>query len=74
MKQKHVRTIHGLGDDGRRYEINEYATFIPLATLDDPHGEKEGLHGFRTPDGGAVNRISDDEYEIVGTGVRVRVG
>ena len=68
---RHVRTFEAFDSSGRRYVIHEYATVIPIGTLDDPNAAAEGMHTFRDSDGGAVNR-RDDEFEIVATGVRVR--
>jgi hypothetical protein len=70
---RHKLTFEVFDSEGRRYLIHEYVTIIPMGTLNDPNATAEGLKAYRTADGGAVNRRSDNEFEIVATGMRVQV-
>jgi hypothetical protein len=49
--------------------INEWATLIPAGTLNDPHAVVEGLSMLMTGSGEHVNRVGDDMFQVVSTGV-----
>ncbi|MFQ6574253.1 hypothetical protein [Pseudomonas sp. UM16] len=72
MADKYVGKIVGLGTDNLEYVINIYQD----ETVErSPHGmvRHEGLKHFEMQFGGDVKKISETEYEIVATGVRVIV-
>ncbi|HDS1733774.1 MULTISPECIES: hypothetical protein [Pseudomonas] len=72
MADKYVGKIVGVGTDNLQYAINIYQD----ETVErSPHGmvRHEGLKHYEMQSGGAVTRISESEYEIVATGVRVTV-
>ena len=59
-------------EDGQRYLIFEFQTFIPADTLEDPSATIPGLPIFRTPEGFNVNHVEDDLYKIVHLGITAR--
>ncbi|MFY9961688.1 hypothetical protein [Pseudomonas sp.] len=72
MADKYVGKIVGVGTDNLEYVINIYQDEIVERS---PHGmvRHEGLKHFEMQFGGDVKKISETEYEIVATGVRVTV-
>jgi len=72
MADKYVGKLVGVGTDNVNYVINIYQD----ETVErSPNGmvRHPGLKHFEMQFGGAVNKISEREYEIVATGVRVTV-
>ncbi|GLH32720.1 MULTISPECIES: hypothetical protein [Pseudomonas] len=72
MADKYVGKIIGVGTDNVRYVINIYQD----ETVErSPHGmvRHEGLKHFEMQAGGDVKKISETEYEVLATGVRVTV-
>ena len=72
MADKYVGKIVGIGTDNLHYVINIYQD----ETIErSPNGmvRHEGLKHFEMQSGGDVKKISETEYEIVATGVRVTV-
>ncbi|MDD2056765.1 hypothetical protein N5D52_13895 [Pseudomonas sp. GD03860] len=72
MADKYVGKIVGIGTDNLKYVINIYQD----ETVErSPHGmvRHEGLKHFEMQFGGEVKKISETQYEIVATGVRVTV-
>ena len=72
MADKYVGRIVGIGTDNVEYVINIYQD----ETIErSSHGmvRHEGLKHFEMQSGGDVKKISETEYEIVATGVRVTV-
>ncbi|CAK9889801.1 MULTISPECIES: hypothetical protein [Pseudomonas] len=72
MADKYVGKLIGVGTDNVEYVINIYQD----ETVErSPHGmvRHEGLRHFEMQFGGDVRKISETEYEIVATGVRVTV-
>jgi hypothetical protein len=68
---RHVDSFRVVDRTGRQiFTIHEIAHDIPVQSFDGS-STMEGLHEFRVDRGGVANRISDDEFEIVATGVRV---
>lgn len=59
-------------DDGRRLRIREYQEVIETEDLSGGIGEVRGLKRLETEDGGAVNVLGDDLYELVQGGQRAR--
>lgn len=72
MADKYVGKLLGVGTDNLNYVINIYQD----ETVErSPNGmvRHEGLRHFEMQSGGDVKRISETEYEIVATGIRVTV-
>ncbi|PYB78356.1 MULTISPECIES: hypothetical protein [Pseudomonas] len=72
MADKYVGKIVGTGTDNVEYVISIYQD----ETVERSSGgmvRHEGLKHFEMQMGGAVKRISETEYEIVATGVRVTI-
>lgn len=72
MADKYIGKIVGVGTDNVNYVINIYQD----ETVErSPNGmlRHEGLKHFEMQLGGAVKKISESEYEIVSTGVKVTV-
>ncbi|PWB32357.1 hypothetical protein DCO48_13540 [Pseudomonas sp. SDI] len=72
MADKYVGKINGVGTDNVLYVINIYQD----ETVErSSHGmvRHEGLKHYEMQFGGEVKRISETEYEVVSTGVRVIV-
>lgn len=73
MPLQHTRTLEAFDSEGRRFLIHEYVSIIDASTLDNPRATVEGLKTYRTSSGGAVNKVGENQFEIVGAGVRVMV-
>ncbi|MHC6225499.1 hypothetical protein ACYU03_12115 [Pseudomonas sp. X10] len=72
MADKYVGKIIGVGTDNLDYVINIYQDEI-VERSPDGMVRHEGLKHFEMQFGGDVKKISETEYEIVATGVRVTV-
>ncbi|WP_243666990.1 hypothetical protein [Pseudomonas brassicae] len=72
MADKYVGKIVGVGTDNLEYVINIYQDEI-VERSSGGMVRHEGIKHFEVRSGGAVKRISETEYEIVATGVRVTV-
>lgn len=59
-------------DEGNRYAVHIRRSYISTSDLSGP-GRIEGLPSFHLSDGGALNRIDDQTFEIVATGRRLTV-
>ena len=60
-------------EDGREFIIYEYTDMLDARTFNDPHKVIPGLKRFCTADGQAVNQIREDEFEIVGSNIRLKI-
>ncbi|QVM94198.1 hypothetical protein LOY37_13850 [Pseudomonas sp. B21-012] len=72
MADKYVGKLMGVGTDNVQYVINIYQD----ETVErSSHGmvRHEGRKHFEMQFGGEVKKISETEYEIVATGIRVTV-
>jgi hypothetical protein len=72
MAEKYAGKIVTVGTDNLDYVINVYQDEIVERTLSGIV-RHEGLKRFEMQYGGAVNKISETEYEVVATGMRVTV-
>lgn len=72
MADKYVGKIVGVGTDNLEYVINIYQDEV-VERSSGGMVRHEGMKHFEVRSGGAVKRISETEYEIVATGVRVTV-
>ena len=66
-------TLTAFDDAGNPYTIQMRRSFIKAGTLDDPHARVEGRPSFHLTDGSRVNKLDDDSFQIVATGVIVKV-
>ncbi|MNE28657.1 hypothetical protein GPJ81_13915 [Pseudomonas alkylphenolica] len=72
MADKYVGKIVGVGTDNVNYVINIYQDET-VERSSNGMIRHEGLKHFEMQSGGDVKKISETEYEIVATGVRVTV-
>ncbi|NBF15468.1 hypothetical protein GV729_09305 [Pseudomonas sp. Fl4BN2] len=72
MADKYVGRIVAVGTDNLDYVISVYQDEIVERTLNGIV-RHEGLIRFEMQYGGAVNKISETEYEVVATRMRVTV-
>ncbi|CAG8865616.1 hypothetical protein PS627_04580 [Pseudomonas fluorescens] len=72
MADKYIGKIVGVGTDNVGYVINIYQDET-IERSANGMLRHEGLKHFEMQLGGAVKKISESEYEIVATGVRVTV-
>ena len=72
MADKYVGKIVGVGTDNLDYVINIYQDET-IERSSSGMVRHEGLKHFEMQSGGDVKKISETEYEIVATGVRVTV-
>lgn len=70
-KRQLTARIRAIDSDGRAYTIDEHTTYIGVSTLDATG--PQWLPGLKqlSVDGEPVNSISETEYEIVRTGLRL---
>lgn len=60
------------GDDGKTYDVHEFTQYVGFTALE--HGRTEwtpGLKSYRLRDGNAVNKVTDTEFVVVASGVKV---
>ncbi|MBC3412320.1 MULTISPECIES: hypothetical protein [Pseudomonas] len=72
MADKYVGNIIGVGTDNLEYVINIYQDEV-VERSSRGMIRHDGLKHFEIRTGGAVRRLSEGEYEIVETGVRVTI-
>ncbi|AZE55904.1 hypothetical protein C4K03_3751 [Pseudomonas synxantha] len=72
MAEKYVGKIVAVGTDNLDYVINVYQDEIVERTLNGLV-RHEGLKRFEMQHGGAANKITETEYEVVATGMRITV-
>ena len=71
---KHVRhtgTFTARSNSGRETIIHIYTRFEDACTPEDPYAVVAGANEFRTPEGLAVTRLAQGEYQVAQTGVRL---
>jgi hypothetical protein len=73
MAKNRTNDFWGTSDNGDTYHIIEYTELLDTATYSQPQSQMSGLKEYRLEDGSPVNQISDSEFEIVSTGVFIRV-
>jgi hypothetical protein len=61
------------GEDGTDYTVYEYTEFVESGTLGNSPQEEAGLKELKLADGSAVNWINESEFQIISTGVKVKV-
>jgi hypothetical protein len=61
-----------LAEDGTSVTIEEFTDLIDAGTLDNPNASIRGSKTLLTGDGMHVNVVGEGEYEVVGTGLRLR--
>ncbi|RSE84340.1 hypothetical protein [Achromobacter denitrificans] len=73
MSQKTELTakIDVVDEAGARCVVEQYQSFIQVSSLDGGYDWAPGLRSFKL-NGGAVNRIDDQTFHVVATGVRLR--
>lgn len=69
---EHTDTIECLGDDGEDYTVLEYTNFIEQRLLGGEVRRIEGMKTLMTSERQHVNYKSENEFEVVVTGVRLR--
>jgi hypothetical protein len=60
-------------ETGNRYSIYEYTEIIEAPVFGNPHDWEPGLKEYCLNDGSPVNRLSDREFQIVGTRLKIYV-
>lgn len=61
-----------VGDDGNNYTVIEYTDIIESRALSGSISRIRGMKTLMTSSGHHVNFRSDDEYEVVVTGVKLK--
>ena len=67
-------TFQAVDDDGNNYNITEYTIFRRTTTSDMAltGGEGEEIKEYKLGNGIAVNKISENEFEIVSDRIKLR--
>lgn len=66
-------SIDARDDEGNRYTIHIRRSYIRTDSLTGPGAPVEGLRSYHLTNGGALNRINDEIFEIVATGKRLKL-
>ena len=61
--------IHAKSADGRQFRLIDEVQILDDGSQENPQAEIEGLRRLTTSDGHHVNRISENEFDILGAGV-----
>ena len=69
MWQHIGRSFRVRSADGQTFDVFEDVRIIEAGTFDDPSATVEGLKRFTTAEGHHVNRLSDNNFEILGVGL-----
>lgn len=67
-----IGIIRCADDQGAEHEIEEWQEFIDAGHMQNPHARIPGMKELRLRQGGGVNFIDNDTFEIVSTGKIVR--
>jgi hypothetical protein len=73
IETRHTGQYTAEDAQGRRYQIVEYTEFHHVSTFGNLDQWVEGLKDYRLSDGSHVNRDSETEFEIVASGVKLRL-
>jgi hypothetical protein len=73
MAKNHTNDFWGTSENGEHYHIIEYTEMLDSATYGHPQNRMSGLKEYSLEGGLLVNRITDSEFEIVSTGLRIHV-
>lgn len=67
-------TFQAADDDGNGHSITEYTVFRRTTTADMSYsdGADEEIKEYKLGNGAAVKKISETEFEVVSSGVRLR--
>lgn len=69
---KKVSEFKAVDESGKIYTVNVFQKFISAGDLDNSHAVIPGLKELRLATGGHVNRVSDSEFEILQSGIRIK--
>ena len=69
MWQPTGKSFRARSTDGQIFSIVEAIQILEAGTFDDPSATVEGLKRFTTAEGHHVNRLSDNNFEILGVGL-----
>lgn len=72
-KTEPTKEIVAVDELGQKYQIIEFTEYHDVSTFTTPGIWEEGLKEFRLSDGSPVNKLSDTDFEIVASGVQLRV-
>ena len=75
MSRKQTRLVEefqAVGDDGKSYEISVYQEFIDTSIMRNPNKRIPGMQEMTLGDGGHVNWIDENTFQIVSSGQIVR--
>jgi hypothetical protein len=65
-------TFKAVDDDGNDYNVSEYTLFRHTTTTDMAEGTSaDGIKEYRLGNGATVNPISEAEFEIASSGIRL---
>jgi hypothetical protein len=73
IKTRRTGQISAKDEQGQEYQVIEYTEFHDASTFGNPDNWVEGLKEYRLNDGSHVNKTSETEFEIVKSGVKLRV-
>jgi len=68
-----IDTFHAYDDAGNRYAIHVRRTYIDTRGADGLARRVESLRSYHLSDGGPVERLDDDTFAIVATGIGLRL-
>ena len=68
-----LREFDASGSDQRSYRIVEFRWVTAVTTLDGSVHIAQGSFVYRLLDGAPVNQLNDGTFQIVATGVRLKV-
>jgi hypothetical protein len=66
-------SMTAFNDAGNAYKIHVHRSRIGAGNLDNPDETVEGLASYRLTNGGAVNKVDDNTFQIVATGEVLRL-
>ena len=70
IRRDETDRINCLGEDGEKYTVIEY-TEIHDATEFAGGAQEEGMKYYRLPDGTGVNKISNSEFQVLWSGLKL---
>ncbi len=62
--------FQAVGDDGNEYHVVEYTVFRHTSTAEIAYGD-DGAKEYELANGAPVNRVSQTDFEIQQSGVRI---
>lgn len=70
--RKKIEEFEAVDDNNKTYRVIHYKSVISTGDLDNPHTTMLGLSEYCLGNGDSINQVSDTEFELLRTQIRIR--